>query len=240
MAVNLWSESPSGLRCSNASPDRKAIGTRTQEPSDLERALYVKMFDHIAKSPSGCAGARSGGHSVGAMTSRATDQTNLAASLGSLGLLVFSMFLVPLRDFLGAANVAIILLLGVQVVAIIGGRGGGILAAIVAALSFDFFFTEPYLRLVITDRHDIITAVLLLVAGIATRELGALRVRRELGRSRDPTSGGPSSSRTADNGDQSPESPLVRRWKGTLVTAMPVSAARIPLMASRSDCVGVA
>lgn len=109
----------------------------------------------------------------------------LGASLGSLALLVFSMFLVPLRDFLGAANVAIILLLGVQVVAIIGGRQGGILAAIVAALSFDFFFTEPYLRLVITDRHDIVTAVLLLVAGVVTSELGALRVRREIQRSRE-------------------------------------------------------
>ena len=119
------------------------------------------------------------------MASRATDQTKLAATMGSLGLLVFSMFLVPLRDFLGAANVAIILLLGVQVVAVVGCRQGGILGALVAALSFDFFFTEPYLQLVITDRHDIITAVLLLVAGIATSELGALRVRRELERRRD-------------------------------------------------------
>ncbi len=146
---------------------------------------YVKMFGRVAKSPSGSFGTRSGGHSVSQMTSRASDRTNLAASMGSLGLLIFSMFLVPLRDFLGAANVAIILLLVVQVVAIIGSRRGGILAAVVAALSFDFFFTEPYLRLVITDRHDIITAVLLLLTGIATSELGALRVRRELERHRD-------------------------------------------------------
>jgi K+-sensing histidine kinase KdpD len=139
----------------------------------------------IAKSSSGSAGTKSGAHSVPLMTSRATDQTKLAATMGSLGLLIFSMFLVPLRDFLGPANVAIILLLGVQVVAIVGGRQGGILGAIVAALSFDFFFTEPYLQLVITDRYDIITAVLLLVAGIATSELGALRVRREFGRGRD-------------------------------------------------------
>jgi K+-sensing histidine kinase KdpD len=92
------------------------------------------------------------------------------------------MFLVPVRDFLGAPNVAIILLLGVQVVAILGGRTGGIMAAVVAALSFDFFFTEPYLRLVISDRHDVITALLLLVAGVATSELGSLRVRREMRR----------------------------------------------------------
>jgi len=118
------------------------------------------------------------------MTSRAKDQANPGVD-GFAGASHISMFLVPLRDFLGAANVAIILLLGVHVVAIIGGRWGGILGATVAALSFDFFFTEPYLRLVITDRHDIITAMLLLVAGIATSELGALHVRRELGRGRD-------------------------------------------------------
>jgi K+-sensing histidine kinase KdpD len=111
-------------------------------------------------------------------------ESTIAASIGAIGLMVFAMFLVPLRDFLGAANVAIILLLGVQLLAIIGGRQGGIVGAVVAALSFDFFFTEPYLRLVINDRHDIITALLLLVAGIGTSELGALRVRRELERNR--------------------------------------------------------
>ena len=111
-------------------------------------------------------------------------ESTIAASIGAIGLMVFAMFLVPLRDFLGAANVAIILLLGVQLLAIIGGRQGGIVGAVVAALSFDFFFTEPYLRLVIDDRHDIITALLLLVAGIGTSELGALRVRREMERNR--------------------------------------------------------
>jgi K+-sensing histidine kinase KdpD len=116
------------------------------------------------------------------MTGRPTDQPGLVASIGSLGILFLSMFLVPLRDFLGAANVAIILLVAVQVLALLGGRQGGIIGAVVAALSFDFFFTEPYLQLVISDRHDIITAVLLLATGIATSELGSLRVRRELRR----------------------------------------------------------
>ena len=151
----------------------------------MSDGFNVKMLGPIAKSSSGSADTLSGAHSLLLMASRATDQTKLAATMGSLGLLIFSMFLVPLRDFLGPANVAIILLLGVQVVAIVGGRQGGILAAIVAALSFDFFFTEPYLQLVITDRYDIVTAVLLLVAGIATSELGGLRVRRELERGRD-------------------------------------------------------
>lgn len=86
------------------------------------------------------------------------------------------------RDFLGAPNVAIILLVGVQGMAVLGGRRGALIGAIVAAISFDFFFTEPYLRLVINDRRDIITAALLLVTGIATSELGNLRFRRQLRR----------------------------------------------------------
>jgi len=108
-----------------------------------------------------------------------SDDPTLAMAMGAIGLLVFSMFLVPLRDFLGAPNVAIVLLLGVQLLAITAGRRGGIVGAIVAALSFDFFFTEPYLELVITDRRDIITALLLLLTGVATSELTHLRIRRE-------------------------------------------------------------
>ena len=142
------------------------------------------MIARPAKSLSRCPLGADPGHSVGGVGPESSGESTIAASIGAIGLMVFAMFLVPLRDFLGAANVAIILLLGVQLLAIIGGRQGGIIGAAVAALSFDFFFTEPYLQLVINDRHDIITALLLLVAGIGTSELGALRVRRELERNR--------------------------------------------------------
>jgi hypothetical protein len=43
---------------------------------------------------------------------------------------------------------------------------------------------RPSSRWFSTDRHDIITALLLIVARIATSELSALRVRRELERHR--------------------------------------------------------
>lgn len=95
----------------------------------------------------------------------------LAASIGGVGLVVAAMGLVPLRDFLGRQNVAILLLLGVQLLAATGGRIGGIVGAVVAALLFDFFFTEPYLELVILDRIDIITTILLFAVGLATSEL---------------------------------------------------------------------
>lgn len=117
-------------------------------------------------------------HTIRGMQSDPTAR-QLALWLSLLGLLVFSMVLVPLRDVLGPPNVAIILLLAVQAIAISTGRLGGVYAAIVAAISFDFFFTEPYLRIVINDRQDIITALLLLVAGIATSELSHLLARSE-------------------------------------------------------------
>jgi hypothetical protein len=43
------------------------------------------------------------------MQTTSPEESVLAATIGCLALLFFSMFLVPLRDFLGAANVAIIL-----------------------------------------------------------------------------------------------------------------------------------
>jgi K+-sensing histidine kinase KdpD len=73
------------------------------------------------------------------MAENSIEEGTLAASLGGIGLLVISMFLVPLRDFPGAANVAIVLLVGVQIPRVVGGRRG----AIVGPLSFDFLFTEP-------------------------------------------------------------------------------------------------
>lgn len=108
----------------------------------------------------------------------------LAASMGGLGIIAMAMLLVPVRDFIGHQNVAIILLLGVQVVAATGGRIGGLIGAAVAALSFDFFFTEPYLELVILDRLDIITVILLFVVGLATSEIAHALGRRRVRHSR--------------------------------------------------------
>jgi K+-sensing histidine kinase KdpD len=140
------------------------------------------MVEEVAKASSSGTTSTATGNTLLLVPVDRVEEGNLAASLGGIGLLTFSMLLVPLREFLGAANAAIVLLVGVQVLAVVGGRRGAVTGAIVAALSFDFFFTEPYLQLVIDDRRDIITALLLLVTGIATSELGSLRVRRRIRR----------------------------------------------------------
>ena len=65
--------------------------------------------------------------------------------------------LVLLRDHVLSANLALALMAVVAIVAAAGGRTAGVLAALTAALSYDFFLTEPYLTLRITDDDDIET-----------------------------------------------------------------------------------
>jgi K+-sensing histidine kinase KdpD len=75
------------------------------------------------------------------------------------------------RDFLTNTSAALVLVLVVVAVAAAGDRIAGILAALSAVLSFDFFLTAPYYRFAIFDRDDIQTAVLLLAIGFAVSEI---------------------------------------------------------------------
>ena len=61
--------------------------------------------------------------------------------------------------------------------AALAGLAGG-LAAVSAAVWFDFFLTVPYERLTITRRADVETTVLILAVGIAVTEI-AVRGRRQ-------------------------------------------------------------
>src|SRR6478752_8837358 len=82
------------------------------------------------------------------------------------------------RDSIANTNAARVLVLLVVAAASTGIRPAGIVAALVAAAGFDYFLTEPYNALTITDRADIETAVLLLLVGTAVTEV-ALGGRRQ-------------------------------------------------------------
>jgi hypothetical protein len=73
--------------------------------------------------------------------------------------------------------VALLLVVVVVAVAAIGNRAAGALAAIGAAVWFDFFYTVPYERFTIRHSSDVTTFVLLLLVGVAVSQLAA-RARR--------------------------------------------------------------
>ncbi|MDO8363246.1 MAG: DUF4118 domain-containing protein [Actinomycetota bacterium] len=99
------------------------------------------------------------------------------AGFAALAIGVAAAF-VPLRTTLGGANMALILVLVVVAAAAVGGRAAGAITAITASLSFNFFYTVPYLTLRINDAKDITTVVLILAVGLAVGELGVARARQ--------------------------------------------------------------
>jgi hypothetical protein len=74
--------------------------------------------------------------------------------------------LATMRSLFDETNAALVLMIVVVAVAMLGGRAAGIVTALAAVVSFDFFHTEPYLSLAIASRDDVETTMLLLVAGV--------------------------------------------------------------------------
>ncbi len=102
------------------------------------------------------------------------------ACVAAVAIITVAGLLVAVRDTIGNTNVALILVVFVVAAAVVGGRMAGVTAAVIAAVSFNFFHTEPYLTLRIKEGEDIITVVLLVVVGLAVGEL-ALLSRRSRG-----------------------------------------------------------
>ncbi len=99
------------------------------------------------------------------------------AILAALAALAAAAVLLPFRASWSNTNVALLLVVVVVGVAATGNRVAGGLAAVWAAIWFDFFFTLPYYRFTIRSPADVTTAVLLLVTGLAVSQLAA-RARR--------------------------------------------------------------
>ena len=101
----------------------------------------------------------------------------VGAALGALGALVIAGVLVPFRDHLPNADMALALVVPVLLAAIVGGRIAGAATAVVSALTFDFVFTQPYLSLRIASKDDVATFVVLLIVAMVAAEVG-IRGRR--------------------------------------------------------------
>jgi K+-sensing histidine kinase KdpD len=118
------------------------------------------------------------------MTSDRWNESDTAAAgfaLAGLAPIAVAAALVAVRDEFDAANLALVLVVVVVLAAMLGGRPAGAMAAVVSALSFDFFLTKPYLTLQIDSADDIETMLILLAIGLLVGEL-VTRARRAQGR----------------------------------------------------------
>lgn len=81
------------------------------------------------------------------------------------------------------ANLAMVFLVGVIVVASKWGRGPSLVASVLSFLAFNFFFTFPYYTLRVDSRDDVATLFFFLAMAVLTGNLAA-RMRSEMARSR--------------------------------------------------------
>ncbi len=90
--------------------------------------------------------------------------------------LVTTLVATPLAGFFDAANIVMLFLLAVVLVALKWGRGPAVLAAFLSVATFDFFFVTPRFSLAVSDFQYLLTfAVMLTVALIIGQMTAGLR-----------------------------------------------------------------
>lgn len=101
------------------------------------------------------------------------DDRLVVAGLGlaALGPLVVASLLVIVRDHMARSNAALVFVIVVVLAAALGGRWAGFTAAVISAMSYDFFLTRPYGSLKIDEVEDLVATVLLLTVGLIVGEV---------------------------------------------------------------------
>ena len=112
------------------------------------------------------------------VAARRTTESLFYLSAGPMAAILLGMALTPLRGLTTASNLSFAFMALTLVVAELGGRWAAIGTALAAALSLDFFLTQPYLQLAIDDKHDIIAFMGLAVCGLIAASLGSRRGER--------------------------------------------------------------
>ena len=108
----------------------------------------------------------------------------VVAICGFLGWLSRFWHLAKGAEIGGEANIAMVFLAGVALVATRFGRGPAIAASVLSVLMFDFFFVPPYRTFAVSDTEYLITfAVMLgiglLISTLTARQRSQLRASQE-------------------------------------------------------------
>lgn len=92
--------------------------------------------------------------------------------------LATTLIATPLREHFDLANIVMLFLLTVVLVAVRLGRGPAVAAAFLSVASFDFFFVPPRFSFAVSDAQYILTFAVMLIVALVTGQLTA-RLRLE-------------------------------------------------------------
>ena len=106
-----------------------------------------------------------------------TERTRVWLIVGVIGAIALGGALVPLRGMVPTSTLAFAFIILTIVVAEMGGRAAGLAAALVSAMSLNFFLTRPYLSLTIEHSEDIVAFLALAGCGLVAAAFGRRRVR---------------------------------------------------------------
>lgn len=87
--------------------------------------------------------------------------------------LLTALLAAPLAGVFDLANIVMLFLLAVLIVAIRFGRGPSVYASILNVLLFDFFFVAPHLSFAVSDAQYLFTFIVMLTVGLITGQLTA-------------------------------------------------------------------
>lgn len=103
------------------------------------------------------------------------DQPDRWAGLGwaVMACALTTVLVLPFRGLLDSANIVMVYLLTVVLVAVRFGRGPGILASVLAVLAFDFFLVRPYQSFTVADTQYLLTFGVMLTVALIISSLAA-------------------------------------------------------------------
>ncbi|MGZ8374726.1 MAG: DUF4118 domain-containing protein [Nitrospira sp.] len=108
----------------------------------------------------------------------------------SLGVLIATAVAWLVFPYLAAANLIMMYLIAVIVIAIRWGHGPSVLASILSVAAFDFFFVPPYFSFAVSDFQYLLTFGVMLVVALAISNFTVrLNQQAELARSREKRTG---------------------------------------------------
>ena len=98
----------------------------------------------------------------------------------------FTLAVAPLKPLLDLANIVMVFLLAVVVVAVRFGRGPAVLAAFLTVVMFDFFYVPPRFSFSVSDAQYLLTFGVMLVVALVIGQLTAgLKFQARVARSRE-------------------------------------------------------